>query len=50
VPADKPIYSRADIAKFYDDKRRGLYAGRNADADNFEADLTAAQREGRIRG
>ena len=50
MPADKPIYSRAQISKFYDDKRRGLYAGRQADADAFEADLTAAQREGRIRG
>lgn len=49
VPSEKPIYSRADISKFYDDKRRGLYAGREADAQTFENDLTAAQREGRIR-
>lgn len=49
VPAEKPIYSRADIAKFYDDKRRGFYAGRDAEVQTFEADLTAAQREGRIR-
>lgn len=50
VPADKPIHTRADIAKFYDNKRRGLYAGRDAEVAAFEADLTAAQREGRIRG
>lgn len=50
VPADKPTYTRAQISKFYDDKRRGLYAGRDADVAAFEADLTAAQREGRIRG
>ena len=49
VPADKPIYSRAQISKFYDDKRRGFYAGRDAEVAAFEADLTAAQREGRIR-
>lgn len=49
VPGEKPIYSRADIAKFYDDKRRGFYAGRDAEVQAFEADLTAAQREGRIR-
>lgn len=50
VPSEKPMYSRADIAKFYDDKRRGLYAGREAAFAATEADLTAAQREGRIRG
>lgn len=49
VPAEKPIYTRADISKFYDEKRRGLWAHRQAAADAFEADLTAAQREGRIR-
>lgn len=50
VPSEKPNYSRAQISKFYDDKRRGLYAGRDAEVQAFEADLTAAQREGRIRG
>lgn len=49
VPSEKPIYTRAQISKFYDDKRRGLYAGRDADVNAFEADLGAAQREGRIR-
>lgn len=50
VPVEKPIYSRAQISKFYDDKRRGFYAGRDAEVAAFEADLTVAQREGRIRG
>lgn len=50
VPVEKPIYSRAQISKFYDDKRRGHYAGRDAEVAAFEADLTVAQREGRIRG
>lgn len=49
VPSEKPIYSRAQIAKFYDDKRRGLYAGREAEANQIEADLIAAQSQGRIR-
>lgn len=46
---EKPIYSRAQISKFYDDSRKGLYAGRDAEYRQMEADLTAAQREGRIR-
>jgi len=50
VPADKPFITRAQISKFYDDKRRGFYAGREAQAAQFEADLTVAQREGRVRG
>lgn len=50
TPAEKPIYKRTDISKFYDDVRKGLYAGREADYRATEADLTAAQREGRIRG
>lgn len=49
VPAAKPNYSRADIAKFYEDSRKGLYAGRDAEYRAIEADLSAAQREGRIR-
>lgn len=49
VPAAKPIYSRAQISKFYDDSRKGLYAGRQAEYDQMQNDLTVAQREGRIR-
>ena len=47
--SEKPIYSRAQISKFYDDSRKGLYAGREAEYRQIEADLNAAQREGRIR-
>lgn len=50
TPADKPIYTRADISRFYADSRKGLYAGREAEYNRTQADLTAAQREGRIRG
>lgn len=49
VPVEKPVYTRAQISKFFDDKRRGLYAGRDAEVAAYEADLSLAQREGRIR-
>lgn len=49
VPSEKPIYTRAQISKFYDDSRKGLYAGREADYRAMEADMQVAQREGRIR-
>jgi hypothetical protein len=48
-PSEKPIYTRAAISKFYDEKRRGLWANRKAEADALEVDLGLAQREGRIR-
>lgn len=41
-------YTPMDIAKFYEDKRRGLYKDRRAEADALEADIFLAQREGRI--
>jgi hypothetical protein len=49
MPADKPVITRAQIKKFFDDKRRGFYAGREAQAAQFEAELTTAQAEGRVR-
>ena len=50
VPADKPYYTRAGISKFFDEKRRGLWAGRETEAQRIENDLSLAQREGRIQG
>lgn len=50
VPADKPNYSRAQISNFYRDVRRGAYAGREVDKNRIEADIIAAQSEGRVRG
>lgn len=41
-------WSPADIAKFYDDKRRGVYTGRDEEAKALERDIFDAQREGRI--
>jgi hypothetical protein len=42
------IYTRREIAKIYDDHRRGVYAGRDADWMRQEADIIAAAREGRV--
>lgn len=50
VAGGKPIYSRADIAKFYVDCRKGLYAGRDAERQALEHDIiNVAPREGRVR-
>jgi hypothetical protein len=41
-------YSSQDIAKFFDDVRRGAYRGKEAERDRIERDIFAAQRENRI--
>jgi len=41
-------YTRQDIAKFYDDVRTGKFQGREDERNRLEADIYAAQREGRI--
>lgn len=46
--ADKPVYTRAEVSQFYAAKRRGVYAGREAEAQGYENEIFAAQREGRI--
>lgn len=48
VPPDKPVYTAAWIAQFGEDRRRGKYRGREADADLIERDIYQAQHEGRI--
>ena len=48
--ADKPIYTRADIQRFYGLVRQGYYAGREQDKARDEASIFLAQREGRVRG
>lgn len=40
------MYSRADIAKFYADKRNGLYEGREVEALRIERDIVAAAAAG----
>lgn len=41
-------YSASDIAKFYEDVRKGMYKGKEAERDRIERDIFSAQREGRI--
>lgn len=45
----KKIWAQSEIKKFYDDRRRGNYRGKEAEARSLEADIFAAQREGRVR-
>jgi hypothetical protein len=47
---DKPIYTCAQISRFYDRVRKGQYVGREGDKARDEAAIFAAQREGRVRG
>lgn len=49
APAEKPIFTRAQIAAFYSDVAAGKYRGRDADKAKAEAMIFDAQREGRIR-
>ncbi len=49
LPPEKPVYSQAQIAKFYADMRTGKYKGREADAAAIESDIFRAQHEGRIQ-
>jgi hypothetical protein len=49
APAEKPIFTRAQIAKFYADVAANKYRGRDAQKSTLEAQIFDAQREGRIR-
>lgn len=51
APAEtaKPMVSQTDIVKFYDDMRRGVYAGREDYAARIEAGINQAIAEGRVR-
>jgi hypothetical protein len=46
---DKRTWTNAQIAAFYRDKQRGLWANREAEAERVERDIIAASVEGRIR-
>lgn len=48
--ADKPVFTRAQIASFYDAVRKGQYAGRAPEKATLEAAIFAAQNDGRVRG
>jgi hypothetical protein len=49
VAADKPIYTIADIKRFYQLVRTGYYNGREQDKARDEASIFLAQKEGRVR-
>ncbi len=49
APAEKPIFTRAQIAAFYAEVAAGKYRGKDAEKSKLEAQLFEAQREGRIR-
>ena len=46
--AEAKTYTHQDIAKFFDEVRRGLYHGKEEERNGIESDIFAAQREGRI--
>ena len=48
TPPTAKTYSTKDIAKFFDDVRRGVYRGKEAERDRIERDIFAAQRDNRI--
>ena len=49
APAEKPTFTRAQIAKFYADSTAGKFRGREAEKNRIEAQIFEAEREGRIR-
>lgn len=49
TPDGKRLWKRSEIKRFYDEKRAGLWRGREAEAIATENDMFAAQREGRVR-
>jgi hypothetical protein len=49
APAEKPIFTRAQIAAFYTAIAAGKYEGREKEKDKLEAQIFSAQQEGRIR-
>jgi hypothetical protein len=48
VPAEKPVYTRAFISKFYTDCAAGKWRGRDDERKRIDADISAASIEGRI--
>lgn len=48
APQQARTYKASDVTKFYDDVRRGLYRGKEADAAKIEAEINNALAEGRI--
>jgi len=49
APAEKRVWTRAEITRFYRDASQGKYAHREAEKQRVENDILAAATEGRIR-
>ena len=49
VPAEKPIITRAQIAKFYADVNSGVYRGNDEEKNRYERMIFDAENDGRIR-
>lgn len=49
APTEKPIFTRAQIARFYADVAANKYRGRDAEKNKLEGQIFEAQREGRIQ-
>ena len=49
APAEKPTFTRAQIAKFYQDSAAGKFRGKETERDRIEKQIFDAEREGRIR-
>ena len=47
---NQKTYTTTDIAKFFDEVRKGVYRGREEEKSRIERDIFSAQREGRIVG
>lgn len=47
-PADRPVYTAQDITRFYTDVAAGKWRTRDAERAAIDADIIAAQHEGRI--
>lgn len=47
-PGEKRIYKQSEIGRFFSDKARGMWAGRETEANQLEADIFAAQSERRV--
>lgn len=48
VANTQKTYTAQDISKFFDDVRKGVYRGKEAERDRIERDIFAAQQQGRI--
>jgi len=47
--AEGKIYTRQDIADFFDNVRLGKFRGQEDERNRIERDIFAAQQEGRIQ-